>query len=179
MCVGLLAGILLMLCTNSPVSSSLCQLNSVASTYPHQALPNQPIQVNTTIAGSCASDGEDYFSVRVDLLDKLTNSTVASNSVPVGYNAKNFSVTIENSAVTPQLNVTWPLEIDVYVTESGGVMGKYLLTIDNATIQVGTVSMPEIQVTPGSVIPFMLLVTVLVIRLKDSKRRRESEVRIH
>jgi hypothetical protein len=176
--VSLVAVILLILSTNSPASSSLCQLIGVTSDFPHQALSNQPIQVNTTVAGSCASDGEDYFSVRVDLLDKLTNSTISSNSVPVGYNAKNFSVMIANSAVTPQSNVTWPLEIDVYVIESGGVMGKYILSIDNATIQVGTMPMPEIQVTPGSVIPVMLLAAVLVIRLKSSNRRSKSEVRI-
>ena len=167
-------GILLVLVSNSPVSSSLCQLISVTSTYPHEATSNQQIQVSTTIAGSCVSDGEDYFSVRADLVDKLANSTISSNSVPIGYNARNFSVTVENIAVTPPLNVTWPLEIDVYVTEAGGVMGKYLLTVDNATIQVGTTPMPEFHVAPNLVISITLLATLLAIR-----RERLESVKNH
>lgn len=169
---SLLAWILLMFSTNSAASASLCQLSNVASTYPHQALPNQQIQVSTNVAGSCASNGEDYFAVRVDLVDKLSNSMPSSNSVPVGYNAKNFSVTVENHAVTPHENVTWPLEIDVYVLESGGLAGKYLLRVDNATIQVGNMSMPEFNLAPSSVIPLTLLVTVLVIRQRKTMQSR-------
>ena len=167
---SVVAGVLLILSVNSPVSASLCQLISVTSTYPHEALPNQQIRVNTTVAGSCASDGEDYFSVRADLVDKLVNSTISSNSIPVGYNAKNFSVIVENVAVTPPLNVTWPLEIDVYVTESGGLMGKYLLTVDNATIQVGTIPMPEYLVSPNLLISVPLLLTLLVMPRKTRSR---------
>lgn len=47
---SLLVAILLMLSTNV-ASASLCQLSNVASTYPHQALPNQQIQVRTNVAG--------------------------------------------------------------------------------------------------------------------------------
>lgn len=139
-CVSLVTGILLLLSSNPLASASLCQLSNLTLTYPHQALSNQQIQVSTTVEGSCVSDGEDYFSVRADLVDELTNSTPSTNSVPVGYNATHFSVTVENVAVTPQENVTWPLEVDVYVFESGGVTGKYLLAVENLTVQVG--SMP-------------------------------------
>ena len=143
----LIAGFLLFLSTNPVASASLCQLGKVGSNYPHQSLPNQQIQVNTSVAGSCASDGENYFSIRVDVIDKHSNSMLSSNSVPIGYNAKNFSVIVQNVAVTPQGNVTWPLGIDVYVIESGGLNGKYLLMVDNATIQVGVPSAPELQVS--------------------------------
>jgi len=160
----LVTGIFLVL--SAPlVSSSLCQLTGVTSTYPHYALPDQHIQVSTTIAGTCASDGEDYFSARVDLVDKLANMTISSNSTPIGYNAKNFSVTVENMAVTPSLNVTWPLEVDVYVTESGGVNGKYLLTVNDAIIQVGTLPMPEFRVDSNLAIT-ALTITILMLRRK-------------
>ena len=164
--------LLLLLAANSPAAASLCQLGNVASNYPHQALPNQQIQVNTTISGSCASDGEDYFSARVDLVDKLSNSTISSNSTPIGYNATDFSVTVENGVVTPSMNVTWPLEIDVYVTESGGVVGKYLFTTSNATIQVGVMPVPEFHSEPGLVIAIMVLAATLMIRRELSNPRR-------
>ena len=170
--ISLVAGIFMILITTSAVSSSLCTLVSVTSTYPHEALPNQQIQVSTTIVGSCASDGEDYFSARADLVDKLANSTISSNSIPIGYNAKNFSVTIQNVALTPSLNMTWPLEVDVYVTESGGVNGKYLLTVNSATVQVGTLPTPEFHVDPDAVIAAILLTAILVIRTRPSKRHR-------
>jgi hypothetical protein len=170
--VSLLAWILFMFSTSSVASASLCQLSNVSSSYPHQALPNQQIQVSTNVAGSCASNGEDYFAVRVDLVDRLSNSISSSNSVPVGYNAKNFSVTVENHAMTPNENVTWPLEIDVYVLESGGLTGKYLLRVDNATIQVGNMSMPEFNLAPSSMIPITLLVTVLVVRRREFMQSR-------
>ena len=170
--ISLVAGIFMILITTSAVSSSLCTLAGVTSTYPHEALPNQQIQVSTTIVGSCASDGEDYFSARADLVDKLANSTLSSNSIPIGYNAKNFSVTIQNVAVTPSVNGTWPLEVSVYVTESGGVNGKYLLTINNATIQVGTLPTPEFHVDPNVVVVAILLAAILMIRNRPSKRHR-------
>ena len=165
-----LVGILLILAPNSPVAASLCQLSNVTSAYPHEALPNQQIQVRTTITGSCASDGEDYFSARVDLVDKLRNSTISSNSIPIGYNATNFSVAVENVAVTPSLNVTWPLEVNVYVTESGGVSGKYLFASYNATIQVGPMPVPEIHAEPDLIISITLLVTTLMIVRKPRRR---------
>jgi len=165
---SLLIGIILIL-TAPSASSSLCQLSSVTSTYPHEAQPNQRIQVNTTVAGTCASDGEDYFSARADLVDKLANVTVSSNSTPIGYNAKNFSVTIENVAVTPSLNVTWPLEVYVYVTESGGVNGRYLLTVNNATVQVGTLPVPEFNFNSNLAI-IVLGITILMLRRKSKCR---------
>ena len=163
-----------MFSTSSVASASLCQLSNVSSSYPHQALPNQQIQFSTNVVGSCDSDGEDYFAVRVDLVDSQSNSMSSSNSVPVGYNANNFSVTVENHIVTPHENMTWPLEIDVYVLESGGLAGKYLLRVDNATIQVGNMSMPEFNLAPNSIIPLTLLVAVLVVRQRgfmQSRRR--------
>lgn len=169
-CISCLVWMLLIV-ANSP-AASLCQLGNVTSNYPHQALPNQQIQVSTTIAGSCASDGEDYFSARVDLVDKLSNSTISSNSTPIGYNATDFSVTVENVVVTPSMNVTWPLEIDVYVTESGGVVGKYLFTVSNATIQVGAMPVPELHAEPGLVISIMVLAATLMVRRKLSNPRR-------
>jgi len=170
--ISLVAGMFIVLIIPAAVSSSLCTLASVTSIYPHEALPNQQIQVNTTIVGSCASDGEDYFSARVDIVDKLANSTISSNSIPIGYYAKNFSVTIQNVAVTPSQNRTWPLEIDVYVTESGGVNGKYSLTINNATIQVGTLPLPEFHINPNVMITTILLAAILIIRtqMRSSKR---------
>ena len=88
----------------------------------------------------------------------------------------NFSVVVENVAVTPSLNVTWPLEVNVYVTESGGVIGKYLFASYNATIQVGAMPMPELHAEPGLIISITFLVATLMIGHKCSKRRRVGNI---
>ena len=88
----LIAGVLAHDDVRSHGRGTICQTVTVSSTYPNQASPNQQVQVTTTVAGSCTSDGEDYFAVRVDLADGVSKSLLSSNSVPIGYNANNFSV---------------------------------------------------------------------------------------
>jgi hypothetical protein len=130
----------------STVSAVRCQISNVFYAYPQGAQPNQQINVSTNIAGSCASDGEDYYAVRVDLVDPSSGSIISSSDVPIGYNAKSFNVTTSNPATAPSVNGTWPLQIHVYVIRAGGTNGMYLLdyeTVGNATIQVGSVAVPE------------------------------------
>ncbi len=81
---------------------------------------------------------------------------------------------VENVAVTPSLNVTWPLEVNVYVTESGGVIGKYLFVSYNATIQVGPMPVPELHAEPDLIISITLLVTTLMIGRRPRRRGRPN-----
>ena len=143
-----LIGLALLLATSgSTVRASLCQTVTVSSAYPHQASPGQRIQFVTTVAGSCTSDGEDYFSVRVDLANSVSKSIISSNSTAIGYNANNFSVNVENGATAPISNGTWSIDVDTYMTQAGGVSGKYLLNATTATIQVGDAPLPEFQLS--------------------------------
>ena len=126
--------------SNTSVLAARCQISNVSYGYPHQAATSQQILITTMVAGSCASTGEDYYSVRVDLVDIPSGSIVSSNSTPIGYYATNFTVTAENMVTTPANNGTWFLGIDVYVIRAGGTGGAYLLdykTVGNASIQVG------------------------------------------
>jgi hypothetical protein len=45
----------------------------------------------------------NYYAVRVGLADGVSKSLLSSNSVPIGYNANNFSVTVQNAATVPNL----------------------------------------------------------------------------
>ncbi len=150
--ISLIAWIVLLALSGSPVRASLCQTVTVSSAYPHQASPGQELQVVTTIAGSCTSDGEDYFSVRVDLADSASKSILSSNSTSIGYNANNFSVNVENLATTPMSNGTWPMDVDTYMLQAGGVSGKYLLNATTAAIQVGDAPLPEFQQSPAPIL---------------------------
>lgn len=166
----LVTAILLVLLALSSVAAARCQISSVSYVYPQQTSPNQQIQVGTTLAGSCASTGVDYYAVRVDLVDKLSGSILSSSSTPIGYNASNFTVTAENSATTPSNNVTWPLEIYVYVIRAGGTGGTNLLdytTVGNATIQVGATAIPEFHIGLGSTVIIALSAATLIM----SRRR--------
>ena len=157
-----------------------CQVSKVAYSIPQEAAPAQSIQTRTTVTGSCYSDGEDYYSVRVDVIDVPSSAIWSSNSTPIGYNATNFTVTVENTVTTPSNNGSWHINLNVYVIRAGGTSGSYLLdyrTVGNATILVGSVTpIPEF---PGAPMLFMLstlfILTLFVLR----HRRSVSKERIN
>jgi hypothetical protein len=160
----------------SSVAATRCQIRSVAYSYPQQADPNQQIEVDTKVAGSCVSTGEDYYSLRVDLVDMNSTAILSTSSTPIGYSANNFTITGRNFATAPVYNATWPLQMDVYVIRAGGTNGAYLLdykTVGNATIQVGTVAVPEFRASS-----WLTVVTSLVaVALITSRRIRPRSVK--
>lgn len=173
--LSLVGSILFVVILGYPVSASLCQSVNVASSYPHQTFPNQPVQVITTVAGSCTSDGEDYFAVRVDLVDSTTKSILSSNSAPIGYNAVNFSAKVQNTAIAPLRNQTWPIEIDTYMIQAGGLSGKYLLNATSVIIQVGEAPVPEFAPNRSNVLLLVLIgITLTLHRRKYSPRKAEE-----
>jgi hypothetical protein len=130
--------------------------------------------VETIVTGSCASNGEDYYAVRVDLVDTPTGTIISSSSTPIGRNATDFNVTAVNPALTPSTNMTWPLQMHVYVIRAGGTNGVYLLdyqAVGNATIQVGATMVPEFQLTPEIVILVTLLATSLIFSRRILRER--------
>jgi hypothetical protein len=148
LCLTLIAATLLVAISSHVAIASLCQAVTVSSTYPHQESPGGQVQVSTTVSGSCTSDGEDYFSVRVDLSDGTTKALLSANSAKIGYSANNFSVTIQNAAVAPSTNQTWPVEIDTYLIQAGGTSGQSLLNTTTVMIQVGgDTPLPEFQIS--------------------------------
>jgi len=126
--------------SNPTVYASRCQISGVSYGYPRQAVASSKILVTSTVTGSCVSDGEDYYLVRVDLVDIPSSLIVSSNSTSIGYEATNFTVTAENIVLTPGNNGTWHIGIHVYVIREGGTGGSYLFdyrTVGNASIQIG------------------------------------------
>lgn len=166
---------MLLAISGSTARASLCQTITVSSAYPHQASPGQQIRLVTTVAGSCTSDGEDYFSVRVDLDDSVSKSIISSNSTAIGYNANNFSVSVENFATAPMGNGTWSIDVDTYMAQAGGVSGKYLLNATTATIQVGDTPLPEFQQNQTAILIFALSAMPLAFwQRKPRKKTRGS-----
>ena len=168
--LGLTAVTILVLVSAPTTTASLCQTVSVSFAYPQQALPNQSVPVTTTVAGSCTSDGEDYFAVRVDLVDATSHLTLASNSTPIGYNANNFSVNVKNTVTSPIQNQTWPVEVDTYLVQAGGTSGKLLLNSTVVTIRVGSISLPEFQISPIVLSLVIAITTLSLARRKNPKR---------
>jgi hypothetical protein len=177
--VCLAAVLLLVTATSLPYSEvwgARCQITHVSYSIPQQAAPSQQITSATNVAGSCVSDGEDYYSVRVDLVDASTASIVNSNSTPIGYNATYFNATVENIATTPPNNGTWNVITMVYVVRAGGTGGSYLLdytSSSNATIQIGgSTPVPEFPFAQALITAFGLCSLAILIR----KRRATSRV---
>jgi hypothetical protein len=176
-CSGLLLLLaLLVLITSSPgAAAARCHVSDVSYAYPHQANPGQLIMVDTTVTGSCVSTGDDYYSLRVDLVDMQSNS-IAINSTAIGYFASNFTVVGEDSAVTPSVNGTWPLQVHVYVIRAGGTSGSTLLdyqTVSNVTIVVGTSSgtpVPEFNYGLSLTIIASLAIGTILSRTNGRKR---------
>jgi hypothetical protein len=122
------------------------------------------------VAGSCNSDGEDYFAVRVDLVDTARQITLSTNSTPIGYNANNFSVYVENTVVTPSGNGSWPMNVNTYLVQAGSISGKYLLNSTTVTIQVGDSTLPEFQLGVPLLTALMLTGLVLTFRGRSVTR---------
>ena len=169
----MILGLQLILLT-SMVSGARCQISGVSYNYPAEAMPGQQIQVQTNVLGSCATNGEDYYAVRVDLVDLQSSYIISSSDTPIGHNATDFNVTAVNPVTTPAVNMTWPLQIHVYVIRAGGTNGIYLLdyqTVSNATIQVGASPMPESQFSSMITIVISLVLATLLLNRRRSSGR--------
>jgi hypothetical protein len=139
--------------------------------------PGQQIHFVTTVAGSCTSDGEDYFAVRVDLADGVSKSIISSNSTPIGYNANNFSVSVENSASAPLSNETWPVDVDTYMLQAGGVSGKYIVNATTVAIQVGDTPLSEFQLNQAVILMLALSATPLILRQRTPRKKLEKRAK--
>ena len=160
--------------SNPSVFAARCQISNVSYGYPHQAATSQQILVTSTVTGSCVSNGEDYYLIRVDLVDIPSSSIVSSNSTSIGYQASNFTVTAENIVTTPANNGTWHVGIYLYVIREGGTGGSYLLdyrTVGNATIQIGPpIAVPEFP--SGLTIGIVLVLCSTALIVTRHKRLR-------
>lgn len=163
----LLAGIGLTLLPIPYASASLCQRVETSTRYPQMALPGKVISVTTAVVGSCTSDGEDYFAVRVDLVDKKSSAILSSNSTPIGYDANNFSVKVHNSAASPRTSQTWAVDVNTYLIEAGAASGGYLLNSTSIAIRIGNDPLGELQ-------PARLSILVLAVIALDFKAENAS-----
>jgi hypothetical protein len=163
LCACLIAGVLLMMISSSNVAAQSCQKVTVSSNYPNQAAPKEQVQVTTTIAGSCTSGPEDYFSVRVDVTDPVSKAQLSSNNVPIGYSTTNFSVNVQNSVTTPTGNMTWLIQIDSYL-----VIDAQISHLNSTTgrIQVGITPIPEFPAAQPIVLLLAVAATVSLSRRK-------------
>jgi len=160
--------------SHSSVAAARCQVSSPSYVVPSIAMPGQRIQTATSLNGSCTSNGEDYYSVRVDLIDASSGLILSDNSTPIGYNATHFAATVENTATAPSTNGTWNLNIDVYVIRAGGTAGANLLDYRNstsATIQVGgSMPTPEFPTTLSLTLAVGLWAALAVLQVRKHKR---------
>ncbi len=166
LCICLIAGVLLMMISSSNVAAQSCQKVTVSSNYPEQAAPKEQVQVTTTIAGSCASGPEDYFSVRVDVTDRVSKALLSSNSGPIGYSTTNFSVNVQNSVTTPTGNLTWLIQIDSYLIIDAQ---ESHLNSTTGSIQVGSTPIPEFPAAQPIVLLLALAATLSLNRRKLPK----------
>jgi hypothetical protein len=168
--VLLVCWLLFVLSLNPSVSAARCQISNVSYSYPHQANPDERIEVDATVIGSCVSTGLDYYAIRVDLVDMGSNYIASSSSTPIGYNASNFTVVAPTPVMTPSSNGTWRLGIDLYVIRAGGTNGAYLLdyqSTSNATIQIGnSTPVPEFNASFGAIVFGAVIVGILLVRFR-------------
>lgn len=167
LCVFLIAGVLFTMISSSNVAAQSCQKVTVSSNYPKQAASTAQVQVTTTIAGSCISGPEDYFSVRVDVTDSVSKALLSEQSVPIGYDTKNFSVNVQNSVTTPAGNRTWLIQIDSYLIIDSQVSH---LNSTTGMIQVGSTAVPEFHADRSLVLLLALTATLSLYRRKLHKR---------
>lgn len=181
-----LFALMILVSGNPPVSATLCKISGVSYNFPREAMPGEQVHVDTTVAGSCAANGQQYYLLRANLIEKSSARLLSSNQTPIGYDAENFTATVKNIATTPLgANFTWPLEVDVYVINAGSGGGSYMYdysTKANIAIEVGPTAIPEF---PRQTPVVVLLVATLALTFFTTKReatkkqhRKESSTRV-
>jgi len=160
----LMVAIALIVLASPLVKATLCETIRTSTEYPQSALPSQVVSVTTSVSGSCTSDGEDYFGVRVDLVDSVSGMVLSSNSTAIGYNANNFSVNVHNAATTPKDNQSWAINMNTYLIQAGAASGKYLLNSTELRIQIGVKPLPELRPAPSFIILLTMVGLVLAWR---------------
>ena len=170
---ALMVGIGFLFLCSASTNASLCQTVSASTRYPSSALPTQVVSVTTTVTGSCTSDGEDYFAVRVDLVDAVSNRVLSSNSTPIGYNANNFSVNVRNAAASPKNNQSWTINVNTYLIQAGAASGKYLLNSTAITIQIGE-PIPEFESAPSFILVLAVAGLMLAKRTHPEKEKQPA-----
>jgi len=176
--VFLVIASLLVTVSTSPVSAARCHITNVSYLYPHTAPPNQQIEIETTIAGSCTTTGMDYYSARVDLVGVSCYGRTCSNYTVIGFEAAPFNVKVYNWASTPNHTGTLPLQIHVYVIRNGGTQGSTLLdyqTIGNATIQLTPTQspVPEFKTSTNFTIVFVFAAAAALFMVKRRRPRTQ------
>ena len=173
-CAALILFLIIVLAPSHSIAfAARCQIRNVSYMIPQQAAPSQRIVTATTVSGSCETNGEDYYSIRVDLIDVPSSLTVSSNSTPIGYNATNFTIRVENMPTTPSNNGTWHIDVNVYVIRAGGTSGSYLLdyqTSSNATIQIGEPT-PVPEYPGAQIVPVAMGLFVVAVTLKRRRKK--------
>jgi hypothetical protein len=104
----------------------------------------------------------------------VSKSILSSNSTSIGYNANNFSVSVENVATTPLNNGTWPVDVDTYMIQAGAASGKYLLNATTVAIQVGDAPLPEFQSQAAILILAVIAIPLTVWQLTTRKKNGKT-----
>lgn len=167
LCICMIAAVLLAM-SSSNVAAQSCRKVTASSDYPMQAASNEQVQVTTTIAGSCSSGPEDYFSVRVDITDPVSKALLSSGTAPIGYSITNFTVRVQNSVLTPADNRTWLIEINSYLFIDAQIAHSNSTT---GTIQVGGTPVPEFRPDHTLVLLLALTATLSLHRRRLHKKR--------
>ena len=167
LCSCLILAVLFSMISSFNVAGQSCHQVTVSSNYAKQAAPNEQVQVTTTIAGSCTSGPEDYFSARVDVTDSVSKALLSSNSVPIGYSVTNFSVSVQNSVTTPSSNLTWLIDIDSYLIIDAQ---ESHLNSTTGSIVVGNTPVPEFQADYSLVLLLALTTTLVLYRRQPHNR---------
>jgi hypothetical protein len=110
--------------------------------------------------------------VRVDLVGNATDTVLSSNSTPIGYNADNFSVRVENRMLSPQGNETWLVDANTYLTQAGAISGKYLLNTTAIMIQIGDNPLPEFQFNSSFQAALAVIGTILALSIAKPRKRQ-------
>lgn len=151
------------------VAAQNCKKATASSNYPKQAASNETIQVITTITGSCSMGSEDFLAVRVDITDPVSKLPLSMESASVGYSVANFSVTVQNSVLTPAGNQTWLIGIDsyLYIDSQESHVNSTM-----AMIQVGGTPVPEFPAGHSLVLLLALTAALSLYRRKPHKTQK-------
>jgi len=127
-----------------------CMVLSWDPSYPAQVTPAQAVEVTTTIDVSCAQ-WRTYYSARLDLVDPQSGHLFSTSTFQIGFQP-NVTATVSNAAIAPQAAEVWPLQLNLYTFEEGGLVGSFerplsivVSSLNESIQQTVTVSSPTVQ----------------------------------
>jgi hypothetical protein len=114
-------------------AQAVCKVVNYSATYPKTGTVGAVITLSTRVTFYCAQTQDSSWTVRVELTEPVTGSTVSAGSNTVTSNHPSVTVTVMNMVQAPDRTGNWFLRLRIYVI---GERSHHTVATDTGSISI-------------------------------------------